>query len=109
MRTSQARSNLGPSSSPNPNPSPNPSPHPSPTPHLAGEVVCTWSLVQSFIAPLELSPFSPNDLCAALQRPGESVRCRSSYLVITPATAAGRVGALQLPSYRPNRSAKASR
>ena len=45
---------------------------PNPNPNLT----LTLSLppLQTFAAPLELAPFSPNDLCAALQRPGESVR-----------------------------------
>merc|ERR1740139_207541 len=41
--------------------------------HLAGEVLCTWALAQSFALQIEISPFSANDLCAALQRGGESV------------------------------------
>ena len=47
-------------------------PDPNPNPNLT----LTLSLppLQTFAAPLELAPFSPNDLCAALQRPGESVR-----------------------------------
>ena len=41
--------------------------------HLAEEILCTWSLAQTFVSHLELARFSANDLCAALQRGGDSV------------------------------------
>ena len=40
---------------------------------LAHDFMSVWAFAGSFMSTLLLQPFSPEELCAALQRPGESV------------------------------------
>ena len=43
------------------------------SPPDAADVMCAWSLIGRFGEALDIAPFSPEALCAALQRPGDSV------------------------------------
>ena len=40
---------------------------------FAADVLAAWALAASFAAPLQLAPFTPAELAAAVERLGESV------------------------------------
>ena len=76
--------------------------------HLAGEILCTWSLAQTFVAHLELARFSANDLCAALQRGGESVLRPYASSLHSPPLASTRLQSPPICLHSPPRASNLS-